>query len=129
MPDMPPRLPPSIAPSVGHATPTPVTPMSSLPMRLRFKRLRLDGVRPFAAVAWRQSLRTTVRAAILAVAIGVVVAGAILGVMEVMAQGYVNPMLGSFGQNFHEVLPYIIMVVFLMVRPYGIGGREEVERV
>ncbi len=60
---------------------------------------------------------------------GVVVAGALLGVIEVLTQGYVNPLLGGFGQNFHEVLPYIIMVLFLMVRPYGIAGREEVERV
>jgi branched-chain amino acid transport system permease protein len=62
-------------------------------------------------------------------AFGVVIAGVSLGVIEVLAQGYVNPVLGSFGQNFHEVLPYIIMVLFLMVRPYGIAGREEVERV
>jgi branched-chain amino acid transport system permease protein len=62
-------------------------------------------------------------------AIGVVIAGAILGVIEVLTQGYVNPLLGTFGQNFHEVLPYIIMVLFLMVRPYGIAGQEEVERV
>jgi branched-chain amino acid transport system permease protein len=62
-------------------------------------------------------------------AFGVVMAGVFLGVLEVLTQGYVNPMLGSFGQNFHEVLPYMIMVLFLMVRPYGIAGREEVERV
>lgn len=60
---------------------------------------------------------------------GVVAAGLLLGVIEVLTQGYVNPMLGGFGQNFHEVLPYLIMVVFLMVRPYGIAGRPEVERV
>jgi branched-chain amino acid transport system permease protein len=62
-------------------------------------------------------------------AVGVVVAGLLLGVLEVQTQAYVNPVLGGFGQNFHEVLPYIIMVLFLMVRPYGIAGREEVERV
>jgi branched-chain amino acid transport system permease protein len=62
-------------------------------------------------------------------AVGVVIAGLILGVVEVQTQAYINPMLGGFGQNFHEVLPYIIMVLFLMVRPYGIAGREEVERV
>lgn len=60
---------------------------------------------------------------------GVVVAGLLLGVVEVLTQGYVNPALGQFGQNFHEVLPYVIMILFLMVRPYGIGGRAEVERV
>jgi branched-chain amino acid transport system permease protein len=62
-------------------------------------------------------------------ALGVVVAGLVLGVVEVQTQAYINPMLGGFGQNFHEVLPYIVMVLFLMVRPYGIAGREEVERV
>jgi branched-chain amino acid transport system permease protein len=60
---------------------------------------------------------------------GVVAAGLLLGLIEVLTQGYVNPALGNFGQNFHEVLPYIIMVLFLMVRPYGIAGRHEVERV
>jgi branched-chain amino acid transport system permease protein len=60
---------------------------------------------------------------------GVVVAGLILGVVEVLTQGYVNPVLGQFGQNFHEVLPYLIMILFLSIRPYGIAGRAEVERV
>lgn len=60
---------------------------------------------------------------------GVVVAGLLLGVLEVLTQGYLNPQLGTFGQNFHEVLPYLIMIVFLTIRPYGIAGRAEVERV
>lgn len=60
---------------------------------------------------------------------GVVAAGLLLGVIEVLTQGYVNPAMGNFGQNFHEVLPYLIMILFLMVRPYGIAGRPEVERV
>lgn len=60
---------------------------------------------------------------------GVVVAGLALGVIELLTQGYVNPMLGQLGQNFHEVLPYLIMIGFLTVRPYGIAGQAEVERV
>lgn len=60
---------------------------------------------------------------------GTVIAALILGVLEVLTQGYVNPQLGDFGQNFHSVLPYLIMIAFLMVRPYGIAGRAEVERV
>jgi branched-chain amino acid transport system permease protein len=60
---------------------------------------------------------------------GAVVAGLLLGVIEVLTQGYVNPALGQFGQNFHEVLPYLIMILFLMVRPFGIAGTPEVERV
>jgi len=61
--------------------------------------------------------------------IGTVVAGLSLGLLEVLCQGYVNPRLGEFGQNFHQVFPYVVMVLFLMVRPYGILGTKEVERV
>ena len=51
------------------------------------------------------------------------------GVLELLAQGYINPNLGAFGQNFHTVFPYVIMIAFLMVRPYGLFGQREVERV
>ncbi|MDF1562374.1 MAG: branched-chain amino acid ABC transporter permease [Deltaproteobacteria bacterium] len=60
---------------------------------------------------------------------GTVIAGLGLGILEVMAQGYVNPLLGNFGQNLHEVFPYVIMILFLVVRPYGLFGRKDVERV
>ncbi len=60
---------------------------------------------------------------------GTVIAGLLLGVLEVLCQGYLNPHLGTFGQNLHEVLPYLVMVAFLVVRPYGLFGQKEVERV
>ncbi len=61
--------------------------------------------------------------------LGAVVAGLALGVVEVLAQGYVNPLLGEFGHDFHTVFPYLIMIIFLVVRPYGLFGQEDVERV
>ena len=60
---------------------------------------------------------------------GAVMAGLGLGLLEVLAQGYVNEHLGSFGHNFHAVFPYLVMVLFLVVRPYGLFGTKEVERV
>jgi branched-chain amino acid transport system permease protein len=60
---------------------------------------------------------------------GTVLAGLLLGVLEVLAQGYVNPYLGEFGHNFHAVFPYIVMIAFLVIRPYGLFGTAEVERV
>lgn len=62
-------------------------------------------------------------------AAGAVVAGLLLGVMEVLSQTYINPKLGTFGQNFHAVFPYLVMILFLMVRPYGLFGTREVKRV
>jgi len=53
----------------------------------------------------------------------------VLGIVQLLAQGYVNPLLGEFGNNFHQVFPYVVMIGFLMVRPYGLFGASEVERV
>lgn len=61
--------------------------------------------------------------------LGAVLGGVALGVVELMAQGYVNPALGSFGINLHQVFPYLVMIAFLMIRPYGLFGTREVERV
>jgi branched-chain amino acid transport system permease protein len=60
---------------------------------------------------------------------GTVLAGVLLGVCEVLCQGYVNPHLGEFGKNFHAVFPYVVMILFLMFRPHGLFGTREVERV
>jgi branched-chain amino acid transport system permease protein len=61
--------------------------------------------------------------------LGTVLAGLLLGVLEVLAQGYLNEHLGQFGHGFHTVFPYVVMILFLVVRPYGIFGTREVERV
>lgn len=60
--------------------------------------------------------------------LGAVVAGLLLGVLQVLAQGYVNPLLGSFGHNFHAVFPYLVMILFLIVRPEGLFGVRRVRR-
>jgi branched-chain amino acid transport system permease protein len=60
---------------------------------------------------------------------GAVVAGLLLGVLQVWAQGYVNPLLGAFGHNFHSVFPYVVMIFFLMVRPEGLFGQQRIKRV
>ena len=71
--------------------------------------------------------------------VGTVIAGLLLGLTQMYAQAYVNPGLAKlpfwqpyathFGHNIHEVFPYFVMILFLMVRPYGILGQKEVERV
>ena len=61
--------------------------------------------------------------------VGAVLAGLLLGLSEVLAQRYLEPALGDFGNNFHTVFPYVIMIVFLMLRPYGLFGTRDVKRV
>ena len=61
--------------------------------------------------------------------LGAVLAGLLLGILQVLTQAYVNSKLGPFSDNLHEVLPYIVMIVFLVVRPYGLFGEKKVERL
>ncbi len=61
-------------------------------------------------------------------AVGAVVASLILGVLEVLAQAYLNPLLGQLGNNFHGVFPYLVMILVLIVRPHGLFGRRAVKR-
>jgi branched-chain amino acid transport system permease protein len=60
---------------------------------------------------------------------GTVLAGLLLGILEVWTQGYLNPHLGAFGHDFHTVFPYLVMILFLVFRPYGLFGTADVERV
>lgn len=60
---------------------------------------------------------------------GAVVGGILIGVAEVLASAYVPIWAPWLGQNFHLVLPYVLLVVVLLVRPYGLFGTRAVRRV
>lgn len=58
--------------------------------------------------------------------IGAIVGGFIIGVLENFAGVYLDSM---FGGGVKEVAPFIILVVIIMIRPYGIFGKPLIERV
>src|SRR5437667_4934633 len=57
--------------------------------------------------------------------IGAVVGGLIVGVVENLAAGYLDPYVGGGTKDF---APYILMIVALMIRPYGLFGKPQIER-
>jgi len=57
---------------------------------------------------------------------GALVGGLIIGAVESVAAGYVDPYVGGGTKDF---LPYVLMILVLMIRPYGFFGRETIERV
>ena len=59
---------------------------------------------------------------------GAIVGGLIVGVAEVLTQGYADD-LSLLGQGFHTVVPYVVMVAVLLVRPAGLFGTRELHRV
>jgi branched-chain amino acid transport system permease protein len=57
---------------------------------------------------------------------GAIVGGLLVGVVENMVAGYIDPYVGGGTKDF---APYVLMIVALMVRPYGIFGKPIIERV
>jgi branched-chain amino acid transport system permease protein len=57
---------------------------------------------------------------------GAIVGGVLIGVLENLSGGYLDPV---FGGGVKEVAPFVVLVLILMLRPYGLFGKVEIERV
>jgi branched-chain amino acid transport system permease protein len=57
---------------------------------------------------------------------GAIVGGVLIGVLENLSGGYLDPI---FGGGVKEVAPFVVLVVILLFRPYGLFGKPEIERV
>ena len=60
---------------------------------------------------------------------GAVVGGLLVGVVEALMSQYQSDYLPWLGDNFAIVSPYVLMLFVLLVRPYGLFGTPEIERV
>jgi branched-chain amino acid transport system permease protein len=61
--------------------------------------------------------------------LGAVVGGILIGSIEVLTAGYQPQYAPWLGKNFNSVAPYVVMLIVLLIRPYGLFGTREVERV
>jgi branched-chain amino acid transport system permease protein len=57
---------------------------------------------------------------------GAVIGGIIIGVAEVIAGAYLDPLVGG---GLKDLFPFIIMIIILFVRPQGLFGWKIIERV
>jgi branched-chain amino acid transport system permease protein len=58
---------------------------------------------------------------------GAIVAGIIVGVLENLAAGYLDPLLPYGGMA--SIFPFIVMIIVLIFRPYGLFGLRRIERI
>jgi len=58
---------------------------------------------------------------------GAIVAGIILGVLENVAAGYLDPLLPRGG--LAQVFPFIVMIIVLIFKPHGLFGLVRIERI
>jgi branched-chain amino acid transport system permease protein len=57
---------------------------------------------------------------------GAIVGGVMIGIIENLSGGYIDPLVGG---GFKEMFPFMILIVILMIKPYGFFGTEEIERL
>ena len=59
--------------------------------------------------------------------VGAIVGGLIIGLLENLAE-YVDGQWLNIG-NLYNIAPFYVLVIILMIRPYGLFGTEKIERV
>jgi branched-chain amino acid transport system permease protein len=58
--------------------------------------------------------------------VGAILGGIIIGLVENIAGGYIDPIVGG---GVKEITAFVVLLAILMIRPYGLFGKEEIERV
>ena len=53
---------------------------------------------------------------------GAILGGIIIGLLETFTGGYIS-------SGLREVVPYIVLIIILLIKPYGLFGLVEIERV
>lgn len=57
---------------------------------------------------------------------GAILAGLLLGILENVASGYLDPLLGG---GTRELVVAAVLILTIMVRPHGLFGRHDIERI
>lgn len=60
---------------------------------------------------------------------GALLGGLIIGFAEIMAGQYAAGETDILGAGFPLIVPYVVMIIGLLVRPYGLFGTPEIRRV
>jgi branched-chain amino acid transport system permease protein len=58
--------------------------------------------------------------------IGCMVAGPIIGLCENYGGGYLTPLIGP---GIKDIIPFIIIIIVMIIKPYGLFGETRIERI
>ncbi len=60
---------------------------------------------------------------------GALIGGLLIGLAEIFAGQYLSPWQSTLGAGYSQIVPYIVMLGVLLIRPFGLYGTPEVRRV
>jgi len=58
--------------------------------------------------------------------VGCMVAGPIIGLAENLGGGYLTPLIGP---GIKDIIPFIIIIIVMFIKPYGLFGEARIERI
>ncbi len=58
--------------------------------------------------------------------LGAVIAGPIIGLCESLGGGYLTPYLWG---GVKDIIPFVIIIIVMVIKPYGLFGEERIERI
>lgn len=58
--------------------------------------------------------------------IGAIIAGPIIGLCESLGGGYLTPFLWA---GVKDIIPFVIIIIVMFIKPYGLFGEERIERI
>ena len=58
--------------------------------------------------------------------VGAIVAGPIIGLCESLGGGYLTPFLWP---GVKDIIPFIIIIIVMIIKPYGLFGEVRIERI
>jgi len=58
--------------------------------------------------------------------IGAIVAGPIIGLVESIGGGYLTPLMWA---GVKDIIPFIIIIIVMIIKPYGLFGETRIERI
>jgi branched-chain amino acid transport system permease protein len=85
------------------------------------------GVTPFTALIVFRAFPAVVIGGLDSIT-GAIVGGMIVGLAEVFTASYLGS-IGWLGTGFAGIVPWLLMMAVLLVKPYGLFGTEEIRRV
>ncbi len=57
---------------------------------------------------------------------GAIIAGPIIGLAESVGGGYLTPILWA---GVKDIIPFVIIIIVMVIKPYGLFGEERIERI
>ena len=60
---------------------------------------------------------------------GAIYGGLIIASAEVFAGQYLSQWNSALGSGYSTIVPYLVMLIMLLVKPYGLFGTPEIRRV